>query len=75
MAKHACLESSPDALRNTRTTNTGWIARARVAPIRVNFHIEHHLMASVPYFGLPKLHLLLRQRGIVPPLTCGCSSV
>jgi fatty acid desaturase len=69
MAEHACLESSPDVLRSTRTTQAGWIARACVAPIRVNFHIEHHLMASVPYFRLPKLHALLRQRGIVaqPP--------
>lgn len=43
-----------------------WIARACVAPIRVNFHIEHHLMVSAPYFRLPKLHSLLLQRGIVP---------
>ncbi|AHZ68141.1 hypothetical protein OU5_1062 [Pseudomonas mandelii JR-1] len=37
-----------------------------MAPIRVNFHIEHHLMASAPYFRVPKLHALLRLRGIVP---------
>jgi fatty acid desaturase len=66
MAEHACLESGTDVLRNTRTTQAGVIARVCVAPIRVNFHIEHHLMASVPYFRLPKLHALLRQRGIVP---------
>jgi fatty acid desaturase len=66
MAEHACLESSPDVLRNTRTTHAGLIARACVAPMRVNFHMEHHLMASVPYFRLPKLHALLRERGIVP---------
>ena len=67
MAEHACLESGTDILRNTRTTQAGLIARACVAPIRVNFHIEHHLMASVPYFRLPKLHALLRHRGLVPP--------
>ncbi|MFM9488997.1 fatty acid desaturase family protein [Pseudomonas monachiensis] len=66
MAEHACLEPGPDVLRNTRSTHAGWIARACVAPIRVNYHIEHHLMASVPYFRLPQLHALLRQRGIVP---------
>jgi fatty acid desaturase len=66
MAEHACLESSRDTLRNTRTTRAGWLARAFVAPIRVNYHIEHHLMASVPYFRLPQLHALLRERGLTP---------
>lgn len=66
MAEHACLEPSRDTLRNTRTTRAGWLARAFVAPIRVNYHIEHHLMASVPYFRLPQLHALLRERGLTP---------
>ena len=66
MAEHACLEPSRDTLQNTRTTRAGWLARAFVAPIRVNYHIEHHLMASVPYFRLPQLHALLRERGLTP---------
>lgn len=69
LAEHACLEPGADVLKNTRSTRAGWIARACVAPIRVNYHIEHHLMASVPYFRLPLLHRLLRDRGLVgaPP--------
>ncbi|MFZ3183510.1 MAG: fatty acid desaturase family protein [Pseudomonas sp.] len=66
MAEHACLETSRDPLRNTRSTAAGWLARVTVAPLRVNFHIEHHLMASVPYFRLPQMHQLLRERGLVP---------
>ncbi len=66
MAEHACLELVPDTLRNTRTTSAGWIARMTVAPIRVNFHMEHHLMASAPYYRLPQLHKLLYSRGKVP---------
>lgn len=66
MAEHAGLELVPDTLRNTRTTSAGWIARMTVAPIRVNYHMEHHIMASVPYYRLPKLHRLLRQKGHVP---------
>lgn len=66
MAVHACPESSPDVLPSARITKAGWIPRACVAPIRLNFHIEHHLMASVPYFRLPELHALLRQRSFVP---------
>jgi len=69
MAEHACTEHSGNMLRNTRTTRAGFLAHMTVAPIRVNFHIEHHFMASVPYFRLPALHQVLRERGAVmaPP--------
>ncbi|MES2090513.1 MAG: fatty acid desaturase, partial [Pseudomonadota bacterium] len=67
MAEHACTANSSDWRHNTRTTRAGWLARMTVAPIRVNFHIEHHFMASVPYFRLPELHRVLRERGVVPP--------
>ncbi|UVE19327.1 fatty acid desaturase family protein [Pseudomonas sp. LS44] len=69
LAEHACTERTRDMLLNTRTTRAGWLARITVAPIRVNFHIEHHLMAAVPYFRLPHAHRLLRERGLIdnPP--------
>lgn len=67
IAEHACTERGGDPLRNTRSTRAGWLARATVAPIHVNFHIEHHLMAAVPYFRLQRLHQLLLERGAVQP--------
>jgi len=66
LAEHACTELTPDPLRNTRTTRAGFLARLTVAPIHVNYHLEHHLMVAVPYFRLPALHQLLRDRGAVP---------
>ncbi|HEX4870478.1 MAG TPA: fatty acid desaturase family protein [Moraxellaceae bacterium] len=66
MAEHACTEKTADMFRNTRTTRAGWLARATVAPLRVHYHIEHHVMASVPYFRLKDMHRLLRQRNAVP---------
>jgi fatty acid desaturase len=66
MAEHACTERSLDMFRNTRSTHAGLLARATVAPIHVNYHIEHHVMASVPYFRLPRMHRMLRARGAVP---------
>ena len=36
-----------------------------VAPFRVNFHLEHHLLVAVPYFRLPKLHRLLKERELL----------
>jgi fatty acid desaturase len=67
MAEHACTEESTDMLRNTRSTRAGMLARATVAPLRVNHHIEHHLMPAVPYFQLPAMHRMLRERGLVAP--------
>jgi fatty acid desaturase len=69
MAEHACTEDSTDMLRNTRTTRAGLLARATVAPLRVNYHMEHHLMPAVPYSQLPAMHRMLRERGLVakPP--------
>ena len=66
MAEHAGMETSLSALTNTRTTKAGLIARTFVAPIHVNYHMEHHLMATVPYFKLPKMHQMLREKGLVP---------
>ena len=69
MAEHAGMETGNSALTNTRTTKAGYIARTLVAPIHVNYHKEHHLMAAVPYFKLPRMHQILRERGHVaePP--------
>ncbi|MDP9139773.1 MAG: fatty acid desaturase family protein [Pseudomonadota bacterium] len=68
LAEHACTEAVGDAFRNTRTTHAGWLARMTVAPMRVNYHIEHHFMASVPYYRLPELHSLLREKGLFETL-------
>jgi fatty acid desaturase len=67
IAEHGCLDRSPDMFRNTRTTQAGWLARMTVAPFRVNYHMEHHLMASVPYYRLPLMHQWLREKASVPP--------
>lgn len=69
MAEHACTEKTADMFRNTRTTRAGWLARSTVAPLRVHYHIEHHVMASVPWFRLRTMHRMLRERGAVgaPP--------
>lgn len=67
MAEHACTEKSTDMFRNTRSTRAGLLARMTVAPHRVNYHIEHHVMASVPFRNLPLMHQMLRERGAVAP--------
>lgn len=71
IAEHGCLERSPDMFLNTRTTRAGWLARMTVAPLRVNYHMEHHLMASVPYHRLPLMHRWLQARSGVPSAAPG----
>ncbi|PTU32393.1 fatty acid desaturase family protein [Stenotrophobium rhamnosiphilum] len=66
LAEHGMLERVPDMFLNTRSTRAGWIARITVAPVNVNYHIEHHAMASVPFYRLPQMHRLLRERDAVP---------
>lgn len=66
LAEHAMTEQGPDMLKNTRSTKTGLISRALFAPYCVNYHIEHHALASIPYWQLPRLHKLLLDKKAVP---------
>jgi fatty acid desaturase len=52
-----------DPRGNTRTTRTNLIERLIFAPNNVNFHIEHHLLPSVPCWQLPRLRTLIKERG------------
>lgn len=65
IAEHAMAPDPGDPLRNTRTTIAAWWERLLVAPNRVNFHLEHHLLMTVPHYNLPRLHALLRERGVL----------
>lgn len=77
MAEHGCLPESSDMFVNTRTTRAGWLARLTVAPVHVNHHLEHHVMASVPYYRLPQMHAMLqaRQSAEVPRPASGYGAV
>lgn len=66
IAEHGVLERVPDMFRNTRTTQASWLARMTVAPMNVNYHLEHHAMASVPFYRLAQMHRMLRVRDAVP---------
>jgi fatty acid desaturase len=58
IAEHYAIENNHVYTR-TRTTLPSLFERIFVAPKHVNFHLEHHLYPSVPWFGLPRLHKLL----------------
>jgi len=65
IAEHAMAPDPSDPLRNTRTTLVRLWERVLIAPNGVNYHLEHHLLMTVPHYNLPRLHRLLRDRGVL----------
>jgi len=53
----------PDPRKHTRTTYARWWERLIFAPNNVNYHLEHHILASVPCYRLPEFHAYLKEQG------------
>ena len=66
IAEHGAVPDNDDRLRNTRTVVANWLERALIAPYRVNYHLEHHLLVSCPFYRLPQMHRLLVDKGLGP---------
>ena len=64
VAEHAAVPDlfDPDPRMNTRTVDAPWWQRLVFAPNGVNYHMEHHFMASVPCYRLRALREHLRDR-------------
>lgn len=71
VAEHAAVPDlyDKDARQNTRTLKTDWWERLLIAPHQISFHMEHHLMPSVPMYHLPLLHRLLAEQGYFKNMT------
>jgi fatty acid desaturase len=65
IAEHALTPDAPEPFGRTRTTLARWWERLLIAPNRVNFHMEHHLLITVPHYNLPEMHALLHSRGAI----------
>lgn len=65
VAEHAAVPDlfDPDVRNNTRTIDAPWWQKLIFAPFGVNFHMEHHFMASVPCYKLAELRAHLRRKG------------
>ncbi|MDC0273751.1 MAG: fatty acid desaturase family protein [Planctomycetaceae bacterium] len=55
IAEHYALEYD-HIYRDTRTTYPSWWEKILFAPKNINYHLEHHLYPSVPFYNLPRLH-------------------
>jgi fatty acid desaturase len=67
VAEHAAVPDlyDSDPRMNTRTVDAPWWQRILFAPNGVNFHMEHHFMASVPCYRLKELREHLRCREVL----------
>ena len=65
VAEHAAVPDlyDLDARLNTRTIYINWFESLLIAPHDLNYHMEHHLLASVPIYRLRRLHNLLLAKG------------
>ena len=66
IAEHGQVPRAEDPKRSARSIGAGPLARALLAPYRVNYHLEHHLLVFVPCWRLPAAHRLLVAKGYGP---------
>lgn len=64
-AEHAVVpdQFDPDPRKHTRTTYARWWERLVFAPNYVNYHLEHHILPSVPCYRLREFHDYLVEQG------------
>jgi fatty acid desaturase len=63
VAEHRGLDVTMD-IGDTRHVDANWLERLTVAPLGINYHIDHHLFPSIPFYNLPKFHRRLLQEPI-----------
>lgn len=65
VAEHAAVPDlyDLDPRLNTRTLHISWLEKLLVADHDLNYHLEHHMLASVPIYRLRELHELLVKKG------------
>jgi len=62
IAEHHAIGEPRMKYPRTRTTQATRLERIFLAPKNVGYHIEHHFFPSVPFYRLPRLHVLLMSK-------------
>ena len=63
IAEHGATTDFSSPLTAARTNLAPAWLEWLIFPHHVNYHIEHHLYASVPHYNLPALHREMAARG------------
>jgi len=70
LTQHAGLGSNiNDFRKNSRSIKLGFLGR--YLDWNMNYHIEHHMYAAVPFYNLNKLHTSIADQLPVPKSVCG----
>ena len=59
ISEHFSLPSSYNSSNRTRTLILSFFEKLFLIPNNINYHIEHHLYPSVPFYRLPEIHNFL----------------
>jgi fatty acid desaturase len=65
IAEHGATTDFSSPLTAARTNVAPAWLEWLIFPHQVNYHIEHHLYASVPHYNLPALHAEMVKRGLL----------
>ena len=65
ITEHAGYQPSADQRLCSRTVINP-LETFLFAPHRVAYHIEHHVYPGVPFFNLPRVHAILKERESLP---------
>ena len=65
IAEHGATTDFSSPLTAARTNLAPAWLRWVLFPHNVNYHIEHHLYASVPMYNLPRLHEEMKRQGVL----------
>jgi fatty acid desaturase len=60
VSEHRGLDETRD-IGGTRHVDANWLERLTVAPLGINYHLDHHLFPSIPFYNLPQFHQRLLQ--------------
>jgi fatty acid desaturase len=58
-----CFDPTTHELNGVRLIEGTLLERHSIAPLNINYHLEHHYFPSVPYYHLPAIRELLATQG------------
>ena len=62
IGEHFSIDNDHPFYAQTRSTKLNWLESLMYLPKNANYHLEHHIHPSVPFFRLPQLHALLMEQ-------------
>lgn len=66
---YQCLR--PEDVGVVRSVRPNWLEKLIVAPLNYEYHFEHHLYPTMPYYNSQKLRRILDAKGFITPIVPG----